>query len=55
MEEKRKHKRLDLDVTVELERLDKDGVTTFNEVQGKNDFCKFTRLSSYSLQCSLSS
>lgn len=28
MEEKRKHKRLDLDVTVQLERLDQDGVTT---------------------------
>ena len=27
-EEKRKHKRLELDVTVELERLDEDGVTT---------------------------
>lgn len=32
MEEKRKHKRLDLDVTVELERLDKDGVTTLRFV-----------------------
>ena len=32
MEEKRKHKRLDLDVTVELERLDKDGVTTLKYV-----------------------
>lgn len=28
MEEKRKHKRLELDVSVELERLDEDGVTT---------------------------
>ena len=28
MEEKRKHKRLDLDVTVELERLDEGGITT---------------------------
>ena len=28
MEEKRKHKRLDLDVPVELERLDEDGITT---------------------------
>lgn len=28
MEEKRKHKRLDLDVTVQLERLDEEGVTT---------------------------
>ena len=32
MEEKRKHKRLELDVTVELERLDKDGVTTLKFV-----------------------
>lgn len=28
MQEKRKHKRLDLDVTIELERLDQDGITT---------------------------
>ena len=28
MEEKRKHKRLDIDVSVQLERLDEDGVTT---------------------------
>ena len=28
MEEKRKHKRLDLDVKIKLERLDEDGVTT---------------------------
>lgn len=28
MEEKRKHKRLDLNVKVQLERLDQDGVTT---------------------------
>ncbi len=28
MEEKRKHKRLDLDVSVQLERLDQDGITT---------------------------
>ena len=28
MEEKRKHKRLDLKVTLEIERLDEDGVTT---------------------------
>ena len=28
MEEKRKNKRLDLDVNVQLERLDEDGVTT---------------------------
>lgn len=28
MEEKRKHKRLDLDVSIQLERIDKDGITT---------------------------
>ena len=28
MEEKRKHKRLDIDVSVQLERLDEDGITT---------------------------
>lgn len=28
MEEKRRHKRLDLDISVQLERLDEDGVTT---------------------------
>ena len=28
MEERRKHKRLDLEVRVELERLDEEGVTT---------------------------
>ena len=28
MEEKRRHKRLDLDVSVQLERLDQDGITT---------------------------
>ena len=32
MEEKRKHKRLDLDVSVQLERLDEDGVTTLKYV-----------------------
>lgn len=32
MEEKRKHKRLDLDVRIELERLDEDGVTTLKYV-----------------------
>lgn len=32
MEEKRKHKRLDIDVSVELERLDEDGVTTLKYV-----------------------
>ena len=32
MEEKRKHKRLDLDVSVELERLDEDGVTTLKYI-----------------------
>ena len=34
MEERRRHKRLELDVTIELERLDEDGVTTL----------KFTRV-----------
>lgn len=28
MEEKRKHKRLDLDVSIQLERIDQDGITT---------------------------
>ena len=28
MEEKRRHKRLDLDVAIQLERIDKDGITT---------------------------
>ncbi len=32
MEEKRKHKRLDLDVTVQLERLDRDDITTLKFV-----------------------
>lgn len=32
MEEKRKHKRLDLDVSVQLERLDEDGITTLKYV-----------------------
>ena len=32
MEEKRRHKRLDLDVSVQLERLDEDGVTTLKYV-----------------------
>lgn len=32
MEEKRKHKRLDLNVDVELERLDEEGVTTLKYV-----------------------
>lgn len=32
MEEKRKHKRLDLDVSLELERLDEGGVTTLKYV-----------------------
>ena len=32
MEEKRRHKRLDLDVRIELERLDEDGVTTLKFV-----------------------
>mgnify|MGYP002765481226 CR=1 FL=1 len=33
MEEKRKNKRLDLDVNVQLERLDEDGVTTLKFVR----------------------
>ena len=32
MEEKRKHKRLDLDVSVQLERLDEDGITTLKYI-----------------------
>ena len=32
MEEKRKHKRLEIDVNVELERLDQDGVTTLKYI-----------------------
>ena len=32
MEEKRKHKRLDLEVNVQLERLDEEGVTTLKYV-----------------------
>ncbi len=32
VEEKRKHKRLDLDVNVQLERLDEDGITTLKFV-----------------------
>ena len=32
MEEKRKHKRLELDVSLELERLDQDGITTLKYV-----------------------
>ena len=32
MEEKRKHKRLDLDVNIQLERLDEEGVTTLKYV-----------------------
>lgn len=32
-----------------LDGLDKGGVTTFNEVQGKNGFSQFTWLSLYSL------
>ncbi len=32
MEEKRKHKRLDLDVSIQLERLDEEGVTTLKYV-----------------------
>ena len=38
MEEKRKYKRLDLDVSLELERLDEDGMTTlkYEHVQVKD-------------------
>ena len=32
MEEKRRNKRLDLDVSVQLERLDEDGVTTLKYI-----------------------
>ena len=32
MEEKRRHKRLDLDVSVQLERLDENGITTLSRV-----------------------
>ena len=32
MEEKRKHKRLDIDVSVQLERLDEEGITTLKYV-----------------------
>ena len=32
MEEKRRHKRLDLDVSLQLERLDEDGITTLKYV-----------------------
>lgn len=32
MEEKRRHKRLELDVSVQLERLDEDGITTLKYV-----------------------
>ena len=32
MEEKRKHKRLDIDVSVELERLDEGGITTLKYI-----------------------
>lgn len=32
MEEKRRHKRLDLDVSVQLERLDENGITTLKYV-----------------------
>lgn len=32
MEEKRKHKRLELDVSVQLERLDEDGITTLKYI-----------------------
>lgn len=32
MEEKRRHKRLELDVSVQLEKLDKDGITTLKYI-----------------------
>jgi hypothetical protein len=32
MEEKRQHKRLDLDVSVQLEKLDEDGITTLKYI-----------------------
>lgn len=32
MDEKRKHKRLELDVSVQLERLDEDGITTLKYI-----------------------
>ena len=32
MEEKRKHKRLDLDVNIQLERLDEEGITTLKYI-----------------------
>ena len=32
MEEKRRHKRLEIDVSIELERLDEDGITTLKFV-----------------------
>ena len=32
MEEKRKHKRLDLDVSIQLERLDEEGITTLKYI-----------------------
>lgn len=40
MEEKRKNKRLDLDVNVQLERLDEDGVTTLKFACGCNRYFK---------------
>lgn len=41
MEEKRKHKRLELDVSVQLERLDEEGVTTLKYVHV--DVCDISR------------
>lgn len=32
MEEKRRHKRLELDVSIQLERLDEDGITTLKYI-----------------------
>ncbi|MEG0804991.1 MAG: PilZ domain-containing protein [Lachnospiraceae bacterium] len=41
MEERRRHKRLDLDVAVQLERLDVDGVTTLKYIHVEtNDLSK---------------
>ena len=39
MEERRKHKRLDLEVMVELERLDEESVTTLKYVDERSCGC----------------
>ena len=46
MEERRKHKRLDLEVMVELERLDEESVTTLKYVHvvGDRYFKKRSRI-----------